>query len=452
MSKATSYRHHARALALLAAPLVGSHLAQLAITLTDAAMLGWYSVDALAGEILGGTLFYVVFIVGSGFAFAIMPLVAAANELDDQIQVRRITRMGAWASILFGIAVIPPMVWSEHLFLALGQDPEIAALAQDYLAILSLAVMPSLLVMVLKSYLAALERTQVILWVTLAALVLNILVNYLLVFGNFGFPEMGIRGAALASLIVNVASFVVLAVYVMRAQPEHAMFQRLWRPDWEALAQVFRLGWPIGLTNLAEVSLFAASTTMMGWLGKIPLAAHGIALQAASVAFMIHLGLSNAATVRISQAYSRHDRVSMRTIAKSAMAITALVAVVASTLFIVFPEAILGIFLHPGEPERAAVIAVGVILLAAAALFQLLDGVQVLALGFLRGIQDTRVPMVIAGFSYWIVGVSASYYLGFVIEMGGLGVWLGLAIGLAVAAVLLLIRYWQITAQSKPDA
>ncbi|SLN39677.1 Multidrug resistance protein MdtK [Roseovarius albus] len=451
MSKATSYRHHTRALALLALPLVGSHLAQLAITLTDAAMLGWYSVEALAGEILGGTLFYVVFIVGSGFAFAIMPLVAAAAEIDDQTQVRRITRMGAWASILFGLAVIPPMVWSESLFLALGQDARIAALAQDYLAILAWAVMPSLLVMVLKSYLAALERTQVILWVTVAALVLNIFVNYVLVFGNFGFPEMGIRGAALASLIVNVASFVVLAIYIARVLPEHSLFQRLWRPDWEALGQVSRLGWPIGLTNLAEVSLFAASTTMMGWLGKIPLAAHGIALQAASVAFMIHLGLSNAATVRISQAYSRADRISMRTIAKSAMAITALVAVTASTLFIVFPEAILGVFMHPNEPDRAAVITVGVVLLAAAALFQMIDGLQVLALGFLRGIQDTKVPMVIAVFSYWIIGVSASYYLGFVIGMEGLGVWLGLAIGLAVAAVLLLARYWQITTSSEQD-
>jgi MATE family multidrug resistance protein len=437
-----TYRGHAKAVLGLGLPLVGSHVAQFAITLTDGLMLGWYSVDALAAEVLGGTLFFVFFIMGSGFAWAVMPMVASAQASGQEAQVRRVTRMGAWASILFGMLAIPLMVFSEGLFVLIGQDPEISELAAVYLSIVGFAIVPALLVMVLKSYLAALERTQVVLWVTLSAVGLNIVVNYALIFGNWGFPEMGIRGAAIASLVVNIASLLVLMVYAAFVTPEHALFQRVWRPDWEAFGQVFRLGWPIGLTNLAEVGLFAASTTMMGWLGKVPLAAHGIAMQAASLTFMVHLGLSNAATVRAGHAFGRQDREELVDGAKVVLLLSGVFAGLTVVLFLALPEPIIGVFMSPDEPQRAAVIAVGVGLLAAAAMFQMMDAAQVMALGLLRGVQDTRAPMIIAAISYWIIGVPVSYMLGFTFGFGGIGIWLGLAVGLAFAAVLLLMRFW----------
>lgn len=442
MQLVLTYRQHARAILGLGLPLIGSHVAQFAITLTDALMLGWYSVEALAAEVLGGTMFFVFFIIGSGFAWAVMPMVATARAAGEEAQVRRVTRMGGWASVIFGVAVLPPMLLAEPLFLALGQEPEVSALAAEYLSIAGFAVLPALLVMVLKSYLAALERTQVVLWVTVAAVGANVAVNYALIFGNWGFPELGVRGAAVASFTVNLASFVVLAVYAARALPEHALFHRLWRPDWEALGRVFRLGWPIGMTNLAEVGLFAASTAMMGWLGKLPLAAHGIAMQVTSVMFMVHLGLSNAATVRAGQAFGRGDGPGLRAGALVVLAMSAAVALATVALFLAMPETLIGLFMNPAEPDRAGVIAVGTGLLAAAALFQLMDAGQVMALGLLRGVQDTRVPMIIAGVSYWAIGVPASYVLGFTLGMGGVGVWLGLAVGLAFAAVLLLARFW----------
>ncbi len=442
MTQNLTYRGHAKAVLGLGLPLVGSHVAQFAITLTDGIMLGWYSVEALAAEVLGGTLFFVFFIMGSGFAWAVMPMVASAEASGQSAQVRRVTRMGAWASILFAFAAIPIMVFSEGLFVLLGQDPDLSALAGVYLSIVGFAILPALLVMVLKSYLAALERTQVVLWVTLAAVGLNMIVNYALIFGNWGFPEMGIRGAAIASLVVNIASLVVLMIYAAWVTPEHTLFQRIWRPDWEAFGQVFRLGWPIGLTNLAEVGLFAASTVMMGWLGKVPLAAHGIAMQVASLTFMIHLGLSNAATVRAGQAYGRQDRTGLADGARVVLIISAFFAAATVVLFLTLPEPLIGIFMKPDEPERAAVIAAGVGLLAAAALFQMVDAAQVMALGLLRGVHDTRVPMIIAAVSYWIIGVPVSYLLGFTLGFGGVGIWVGLAVGLACAAVLLLGRFW----------
>lgn len=443
MQQPQGYRHHAKRVLTLGLPLIGSHLAQFAVTLSDAVMLGWYSVEALAAEVLGGTLWFVLFIVGSGFAFAVMPMVAAAYEMGNETQVRRVTRMGMWASTLFGLAVLPLAIWSEALFLALRQDPETSALAAEYLTLVGWSILPALLVMVLKSFLAALERTQIVLWVTVGAVFLNIAVNYALIFGNWGFPEMGIRGAAIASLTVSIGSLIVLVAYIMRVTPEFALFQRLWRPDWEAFGEVFRVGWPIGLTNLSEVGLFAASSVMMGWLGTLALAAHGAALQVTSAVFMIHMGLSNTATVRAAQAYERGDTRGLRDGAIVVIIMSFLTALLTVAAFLIVPEFLIGLFMHPGEPDRAAVIAIGVGLLAAAALFQLVDAAQVMALGLLRGLQDTKIPMILAAISYWLVGVPTSYLLGFTFDFGGVGIWLGLAVGLALAGLLMMLRFWR---------
>ncbi|MCZ4353048.1 MATE family efflux transporter [Roseovarius aestuarii] len=445
MRTSITFRRDARSLLVLGLPLIGSHLAQIAIHLTDVVMLGWYSVEALAAEVLAGSFFFLFFIMGSGFAWAVMPMVASALSSGQDVQVRRVTRMGAWASMMFAAAVLPLMIWSEPLLLILGQDPSTAVLAADYLEIAGVVIFPALLVMVLKSYLAALERAQVVLWVTLVAVVLNIGVNYLLIFGNFGFPEMGVRGAAIASLIVTTASMLALGVYAARATPEHSLFTRIWRPDWEAFADVFRLGWPIGVTNLAETGLFAASSVMMGWLGTLPLAAHGIALQIASVAFMVQVGLANAATVRAGQAFGLRDRSALRSVAVASAISSVGFALLTVVAFLLFPETLIGVFMSPSEPDRAGVLAIGVGLLAAAGLFQLVDGGQVMALGLLRGVQDTRVPMVIAGISYWIIGMPVSYVLGFTLGFGAIGIWMGLVVGLAVAALLLGLRFWRWT-------
>ncbi|WP_101067332.1 MATE family efflux transporter [Roseovarius salinarum] len=443
MRRVVPYRQHARAVFRLGLPLVGSHLAQFAITLTDTLMLGWYGVAALAAGVLGTEMFFVLFIMGSGFAWAVMPMVASARAAGDETRIRRVTRMGLWASVLFGLAALPVLLTSAPILRTLGQAPATAALAGDYTRIAGWGLVPALLVMVLKSYLAALERTQIVLWVTLGAVAVNAAANYLLIFGNLGLPEMGIRGAAVASLVVHGGSLAVLVPIVLRLAPEHALFARLWRPDGTALGEVFRLGWPIGITNLAEVGLFAATSVMMGWLGTLPLAAHGIALQITSVFFMVHLGLSNAATVRAGQAVGQGDAVQLRDGARVVIAVSGLAALITVAVFLLLPEHLIGLFLDPGDPDRDAVIAIGTGLLAAAALFQFVDAAQVLALGLLRGVQDTRVPMVIAALAYWAVGVPASYALGFMAGMEGVGVWLGLAIGLALAGVFMMARFWR---------
>jgi len=442
MAAPMTYKQHSRAVLALGLPLVGSHLAQVAIVVTDSVMLGWYSVPALAAITLASSAAFVLFIVGSGFAFAVLPMVASAVAEDDETQVRRVTRMGLWISTLYGLAIMPALIWSEPLLRMLGQEPDIAALSQDYLRIFAIGMVPSLLVMVLKNYLAALERTQVVLWVTVAAAALNVLVNYALIFGNFGAPELGIKGAAIASVTLQIFTLITLVIYTMRVTPEHAMFQRMWRPDWEAFGRVFRLGLPIGLTNLAESGLFSMSAVMMGWIGELSLAAHGIALQLASMTFVVHLGISQAVTVRVGHAAGKRDGRSLRDGALVGALMSVGFATITIVILLVIPEFLLGLFLDPEEPARPEILAIGVVLLSVAALFQLVDGAQVIALGQLRGLQDTTVPMVHAAISYWGVGIPTCYVLGFTLGFGAVGIWMGLVVGLSVASALLIHRFW----------
>lgn len=444
MRDETTFRGHMKAVATLGIPLIGGNLAQFMITMTDTVMLGWYDVHALAAQVLGGMVFFVLFIFGSGLAMAVMPAVAEAEAAQDDRRVRRVTRMGLWASLAFALASLPVFLLARPLLGVLGQEPGLIELAARYMEIAGFGIIFALLGMVLKSYLSALEHTGVVLWSSVAGALVNIVVNYALIFGNWGAPELGIRGAAIASLAVQALMFALLLAYVMRVVPRHRLFLRIWRVDGAALWLVLRLGTPIGLTNLAEVSLFAASSVMMGWLGTVPLAAHGIVLQVSSATFMIHLGLASAATVRAGRAVGRRDRPGLRRGAQVVFAASMGLALVSVVVFLSIPDVLIGFFLDPMDPARDAVLATGVVLLAAAALFQLVDAAQVMALGLLRGVQDTRVPMMIAALAYWVIGLPVSYVLGFGLGLGGVGVWLGLAAGLAVAAALLIWRFLRV--------
>ncbi|MFC4214076.1 MAG: MATE family multidrug resistance protein [Pseudophaeobacter arcticus] len=434
---------HLRAVSVLGFPLVGGHVAQYAIGMTDSLMLGWYGAGALAAVTLAGSYFFVFFLMGAGFAIAVMPLVAAAAGAGEERQIRRATRMGLWLSLLYGVAAMPVLLFSEYILLALGQKPEVAGPASAYLQLAGWGLFPALLVMVLKSYLAALERTQIVLWITILAAVVNGLVNYALIFGNWGAPELGIAGAAYASIATQAVSLLAVGGYALWVLPEHELLKNFHRPDWEMFFRVFKLGMPIGLTNLSEVSLFAASAMMMGWLGTISLAAHGVAMTLAGLTFMVHLGLSNAATIRAGNAYGRRDRAHMALGAQVVIVLSLVMALIGSAAFLLVPDLLISLFLDPHDPNKPEILIVGASLLAMAALFQLADGMQVIALGLLRGVQDTNWPMVIAALSYWAIGVPASYLFGFTFGWGGVGVWSGLVLGLCFAGLFLMLRFWR---------
>lgn len=444
MPQTMTYPIHARAILTLGLPLIGGHLAQMAIGVTDTVMLGWYSVEALAAVTLASTYFFVLLIFGSGYGWAVMPMIATYVAEEDDVSIRRATRMGIWLSIGFAMLSLPLLLFSGPILRLLGQSEAVAVGGAEYLSIAGWGIVPALLVMVLKSYLSALERTQIVLWITLLAAVVNALANYALIFGNFGAPELGIAGAAIASVITQAVSLIGVVIYIQVVVPQHQLFVRFWRVDKQMMAKVFRLGWPISLTSLSEVGLFAASALMMGWLGTIALAAHGIAVQLAALTFMVHLGLSNVATIRVGNALGRGDTDHMARGARMATGLSVGFSVIAVAWFLIWPEPLIDAFLQKDEAARAQIMAIGVGLLGMAALFQLVDGLQAIGLGVLRGLQDTAVPMWLAAFSYWGLGIPCSYVLGFVLGYEGLGVWAGLVIGLGLASVLLNFRFWRV--------
>ncbi|GHE87370.1 MATE family efflux transporter [Aliiroseovarius zhejiangensis] len=443
MLQTLTLSQHFRAVLVLGLPLVASHLAQFAVQIIDTIMLGWYGVEELAAVTLAGTFFFMFLIMGSGPAWALMPMVAEASEARDDVRVRRLTRMSMWFSVGFALLVLPLMWMSAPILRAIGQDPDLSLLAQDYLRIAGVGLVPALLVMALKSYLAALEHTRIVLWATVLAAVMNGFINYALIFGNWGAPELGVRGAAIASVLIQIASGLVLVVYAARLNAEASLFRRLWKPDWEALRQLLRLGIPIGLTTLAEVGMFSASTVVVGLIGTLELAAHGIALQITAAFFMVHLGLSNTATVRAGRALGRRDEASLR---RGALAVTLASVVFGGLTVILFlgaPEPMIKLFLNPSEVRRDEIVTLGSVLLIVAALFQFADGAQAIAMGLLRGVQDTRVPMIIATLSYWGVGMTMSYVLGITLGFGAPGVWVGLLLGLVCAGIFMSWRFWK---------
>lgn len=438
-----SWSEHLRATFKLGIPLVGSQLGLMLMNTTDTVMLGWYGVEELAASVLATQLFFIIMIFGAGIGQAVMPMAAQAEGEGDKRTVRRVVRMGLWIAILYSSLVLPLLFFGENILLALGQEPQLALLAGQYLAIAAIAMFPTLLSHALRSFLSAIERAQIIFWSTLLAGLANIVVNYMLIFGNWGAPELGVRGAAYATLLVNIIMFLAMALYVayQKDARKYEVFVRFWRPDWHAFFDVLKIGIPIAITILAEVGMFIFASIMVGWLGVVPLAAHGIALQLASIAFMIPLGMSQVATIRVSNAFGRNDPGNLQRAANAVMGIAILIAVVSASLFFIMPDQLISMFLDESKKDVAAVAAYAVPLLFVAAVFQLVDSTQAVAVAQLRGLKDTRIPMAMAIFSYWGVGLSTSYYLGIVENWGGVGIWTGLAVGLAVAAILLNFRF-----------
>lgn len=438
------FTFHARAMLALGLPLVGSQVAIMLLHVVDTVLMGRYDVTALAAMVLGSSYFFVIFVLGSGFGTAVPGMVAAAVGQRDPDQARRDTRMALWWSLLFAIAVLPLFWWAEPILLAMGQRPELAAEVQTFTRIAGFGMAPALGAVALRGFLSALERTRVVFWNSVLSLGLNAVLAWALIFGRLGLPEMGLRGAALATVAVQGVTLAVYALHGARAPSlaQYQLFRRVWRPDWPAFVMVARLGMPIGLTALAESGLFAAAAMMMGWVGTVELAAHGIAIQIAAIAFMVHTGLSQAATVRVGIADGRGDPEGLAGVARTAILLSLVFALVAVTLFLTVPRGLVGLYVDPSKPETPRILDFGVKLMAMAALFQIFDAMQVMALGLLRGVRDTRVPMWMAIISYWGLGMPVSYVLAFVVGWGGLGLWAGLVAGLACASGLLMLRFW----------
>lgn len=437
-----SWLSHARATIWLGLPLIGAQLAQTALNVTNTLVLGRLGPDELAASVLGWHLFFVIWMFGCGFGFAVMPLVANALGAHDPQGVRRFVQTGLWISFGYALVMMVPLWQAEAIFLALGQSPDLAALAAAYVRTLQWSLFPQLAIITLRSFLGALARPVVVVVALVAGVAVNAALNIVLVNGGAGLPALGMAGSGLATVIATTAIAGGLALYCHRqvAIRVHAIFSGFFRPGRAALADVFRLGWPIGTTVVAEVALFSATSFMMGWIGPLELAAHGIALQLSSLAFMLPLGLSAAATIRVGWMAGRSDRRGVARAAGIALMIGVGIACASAAVFLILPRQLVGLYLDLDDGAAASVLPIAVSFLAVAAAFQLVDSIQALASGSLRGLKDARVPMGIAMLSYWGVGIPVGHGLAFRAGLGGIGIWWGLAIGLSVAALLMTAR------------
>ncbi|WP_417687087.1 MATE family efflux transporter [Roseibium sp.] len=429
----------------LGLPLAGAQLAQMGINTTDVLMIGRLGAEPLAASVLAFNMWMLLWFFGMGIIQAVIPLGARARGRRAARELRRTVRMGLWISVLYCLPAWCLTFFTEEILVALGQQPKIAALAGEYMGALQWSLLPALAIMAVRGFLTIMERSKMVLLATLAGVLVNAVLDYLLIFGAFGFPRLELIGAGIASVVTSMSTFLILLVYATnrRGLKRYAILGRIWRSDWVVLARILRLGLPIGLTLVAEGGLFAASSVLMGWIGTIPLAAHGIALQISSITFMVPVGLSQAALTRVGYAAGRNDPVAIGRAGWAALGITFAFMSCFAVMFWLIPETLASLYLDLDNPKSAEVISLAVSFLAVAAIFQIADGAQIIGLNNLRGLGDTTIPLIYAGVGYWVIGISLSLGLGFGMGIGGVGVWTGLAGGLAFVGVLTNIRFYK---------
>jgi MATE family multidrug resistance protein len=424
----------------LAVPLALTQLGQIAMMTTDLAFIGRLGDGAVAAAALAHTIFFVSFTVGMGLVSAVSPLAAQAYGARNPHRVRRSLRVGLWAAFLISLPVMALPFWGEQILLALGQSPAAAGLAQQYLLGLVWSILPGLWFMAIRGFMSAINRPEPILWITLAAIPTNALLVYLLLYGEWGLPRLELFGAGLATSMVNFAMFLACLWFAARRRPfrKYHVLGHIWHIDWPLMRQLVVLGAPISISFLLEYGLFGAAGLLMGLISTTALAAHQIALQIAAILFMVPYGIGMAATVRVGHGVGRRDAAAVRRAGFIATGL-GIGFMSAMTLVVILGRfAIAQIFLGEGADAAAALTAT---LLLVGATFFIADGIQTIASGSLRGMNDTRVPLLFATVSYWLIGFTLACGLGFWTPLGAVGVWIGLSCGTLVYATLLLLRF-----------
>src|SRR5437899_515300 len=427
----------------LAVPIELTRIWRMAMMTTDIAMIGRLGSEAVAAAALAHTVLFVSFTFGMGLVSAVAPLAAQAFGARKPHLIRRSLRVGLWAALLISLPLMALRFWAEQVLLMLGQAPMTAHLAQEYLAGLVWTILPALWFLAIRGFMSAINRPEPILWITLAAIPANALLVYLLLYGAFGLPQLGLFGAGLATSIVNLGTFLAGLWFTYRRRPfrKYHVLGRIWRIDWHLMRRLVTVGAPISISFLLEFGMFGAAGLLMGLIGTTALAAHQIALQIAAILFMVPFGIAMAATVRVGHAVGRGDAAAVKRAGFVATGL-GIVFMAAMTLAVILGRFAVARFFF-GEAAASAGDAVDLTatLLMVGATFFVADGIQTVAAGALRGLNDTRVPLVFAAISYWMIGFTAAYGLAFWAGFGAVGVWIGLSCGTAVYAILLVLRF-----------
>lgn len=445
-----NFRAEFRATLGLALPLAAANLLQMLVHAIDVIFVARLGDAALAASSLGVAIFGLLLWTGTGLVGAAAPLIAAeiGRRKHSVREVRRTVRMALWLSLLVSLVFMGVCAAGGSIMRATGQDPALAERAAGFLLILMWGMAPMIAASVLRIFVSALGRPTIATAITFLALFVNALGNWALVFGHLGMPALGLYGSALSSVLTSAAMLVAYVVVIQtdRRLRRYHLFGNWWRSEWGRFIEVLRIGAPIGLTILAEAGLFTGAAFLMGRIGEAQLAGHTIALQIAALAFQIPFGVAQAATIRVGLAYGAGDRRAIALAGRASLGLGIGFMVLTALVMWLFPSLVLSIYVDVDDARNAALVGFAMQFLVVAAAFQLFDGAQTVAAGVLRGLQDTRIPMVMAVCGYWIAGYGTAIYLGFWTPLAGVGVWIGLAVGLVVVAAMLLTR-WRLRAR-----
>ena len=429
----------------LAWPLALANLLQMLTYAVDVMFIARLGEKPLAASAIAIALFGLILWALSGLTGAVAPVISATlGERAIALRpVRRATRMALWLAVMAGAVGMGVALMLGPIMQMTGQEQQIILLATSYNQILIWSLVPMVLANVLRNFVSALDHPIIATAITAGGIFVNAAANYAFIFGNFGAPEMGLEGAAVATVItslVTVAAYALLILFIPSLH-RYRIFGRLWSADWKVLMHIIRVGAPIALTITAEAGIFATAAFLMGNIGTAQLAAHTVALQIAALAFQVPFGVGQAATIRVGFFYGARDKEGMRKAGWTGIAIGTGFMAITALAMLLMPMVLLTIYIDPWAPENTVLVGFALQYLMIAAAFQLFDGMQAVAAGALRGLQDTRMPMWIALFAYWVPGIGIALTLGFATPLQGTGVWIGLATGLAVAALLLTWRW-----------
>jgi MATE family multidrug resistance protein len=452
---ALPWRIELRATVKLALPIALTQLGQVAMMTSDLMLIGRLGDVAIAGAALAHIILFAGFMLGMGLMSAVSPLAAQAYGAREPRMVRRSLRVGLWAAVMVGAPMTAAMFFGDHFLLALGQNEEAARLAGQYLMGLGWCLIPGWWFIALRGFMGAVNRPEPALWITLVAIPANLLLAYALIYGEFGMPRFEMLGAGIATTVVNIGmcAAALWIAYTQRPFRKYQVLGHFWRMDWPLTGRLLLIGGPIAGAFLLEYGLFAAAAILMGWISTVALAAHQIALQVASILFMAPFGISMAATVRVGHAVGRRDPIETRRAGFAAIALGAAFMATMVVLILMTRHLLPLAFLDGGRADADATLALAATLLASGATFFIADGVQTIAAGALRGLNDTRVPLLFATLSFWVVGFGTSYTLAFPAGLEAVGIWIGFTVGLVLYALLLVWRFNALTTRGyMPDA
>ncbi len=427
----------------LAIPIITGELAQLSLHLIDTAMVGAISYRHLAAASLVMTAANIPFVIGIGMTISVSQLVSMANGRRDHQLISHYLFNGFLLCTVFALLISGGLVFGRNILKHLDQDPQVVTLALPFMTLVGLSIVPMLLFMTLKQFTDGLEYTKTAMMLSLGAMPVNIFLNWLLIYGNWGFPRLELVGAGYATLITRTLIFVVLGLIVLKHKTFRrfiAVRERQWKYNFKTIRELLRIGIPSSLQLGVEVCAFAVSGIIIGTINAVSQAAHQIALSCAAFTFMVSMGLSQAGSIRVSNAYGRMEWNKIRTIGKTTLVAAFLYGSFCAVCFIFFRWQLPLVF-----NENPEVVHLSALLLLFAAVFQISDATQATGAGLLRGIKDVRLPTVLIMIAYWVIGLPVGWLFAFHYRMGAPGIWLGLILGLTLASVFLISRFLNMT-------